>query len=67
MDELRVEQFQLVNLSFLRLELAIYCRECVEHYHAAQGGPECAGCRLNGVKKYLDDPGQTAQERKAGD
>ena len=60
MEDLYVESYQMVNLSFLRLRLAIYCREkCGK----TESVGECAVCELNDVKKYLDDPGQSVGKK----
>jgi hypothetical protein len=62
MELINMETYQMVNISFLRLQLAIFCRECINKRHPAQGDLECKGCRLNEVRTYLDDPGQQVSE-----
>ena len=54
---LQVECFQLINISFLRLELAILCREC-------SSKDRCPNCRIAKIMKYLGDPGVCASEMK---
>jgi hypothetical protein len=56
MDEVgRTDTYQLVNVTFLRLRIAIYCRNCNQY-------DKCHSCELNEVKIYLNDPGRTAEE-----
>jgi hypothetical protein len=52
-----VENFQMVNLSFLRLQLAKHCRNC-------GGVVLCQDCEIQKIKTYLNDPGQSADEVK---
>jgi len=58
MEPLDVELYQMVNISFLRFELAIFCRDVCKPKDSAG----CLGCRINKMKCYLNDPGQQASE-----
>jgi hypothetical protein len=60
MEPINMETYQLVNMNFLRFELAIFCRDVCKPKDSAG----CLGCRINKVKNYLNDPGMQASEVK---
>jgi hypothetical protein len=54
------EMYQLMNITFLRLEIASHCRECTEARKKSNGNLTCEGCRILKVRDYLNDTGQQA-------
>lgn len=56
MEPLIIESYQLVNVSFLRLELAVFCRECMEKRGIKSPDDSCKECRIYKVRSFLNDP-----------